>query len=76
MPKGMGYGGKMTGGKMMSRNSVMQGTPSGGMMPGKSSRMGMKSHDGMKGGVFDVRDKGMKSSKGNSRTYQAADRYK
>lgn len=76
MPKGMGYGGKMTGGKMMSGNSMMRGTPAGGMMPGKKGKYGMKSHDGLKGGVFDVRDKGMKSSKGNSRTYQATDRYK
>lgn len=76
MPKGMGYGGKMTGGKMMSGNSMMRGTPAGGMMPGKSSMMGKGSSDGLKGGVFDVRDKGMKSTKGNRRTYQAADRYK
>ena len=76
MPRGMYGKGKMTGGKMMSSNSMMRGTPAGGMMPGKRGKYGMGSSDGLKGGVFDVRDKGMKSSKGNSRTYQASDRYK
>ena len=70
MPKGQ-YGGKMSGG-----GSKMRGMGAGGMMPGKKGKYGgSKMDDGLKGGVFSVRDKGM-SAKGNRRTRQVTDRFK